>query len=375
MRIEQRIGRIDRYGQASETVAIYNFVTPGTVDFDIYSRCLVRIGIFERAIGGSEAILGEIATRLQRVAEDFSLTEERAQHDRLQQLADNEIRQIAETEALEEREAELFGVRISRKRIDDDIAQASSRWLEPAALERLVGLHLERTLEVGRNPILGQGPVKTLRLSAEARRRLVHRGRAACVQALPNANGKPGCAAISRRLVSHSTGNGEYRSSLAFITPVHPLTQAAARAFAGEEEVHVSLAAHAPGLPRGAHPFAIYQWQLWAERGCDTRAGRRRSPRSLAPSWISCSRRATPSPHRRPHHRCLKRSTAGITNCGCRGAPRISPKPPRSRGSDATASTRATAREWPYSRSNSRRERGANPADAHGPDRARVGRP
>src|SRR6185437_7020628 len=72
MRIEQRIGRIDRYGQASETVAIYNLVTPGTVDFDIYSRCLVRIGIFERAIGGSEAILGEIATRLQKVAEDFS---------------------------------------------------------------------------------------------------------------------------------------------------------------------------------------------------------------------------------------------------------------------------------------------------------------
>ena len=91
MRIEQRIGRIDRYGQASDTVAIYNFVTPGTVDFDIYDRCLLRIGIFERAIGGSEAILGEIATRLQQVAEDFSLTEsERGA--RLQQLADNEIR-------------------------------------------------------------------------------------------------------------------------------------------------------------------------------------------------------------------------------------------------------------------------------------------
>jgi ATP-dependent helicase HepA len=32
MRIEQRIGRIDRYGQPSEAVAIVNFVTPGTVD-------------------------------------------------------------------------------------------------------------------------------------------------------------------------------------------------------------------------------------------------------------------------------------------------------------------------------------------------------
>ncbi len=46
MRIEQRIGRIDRYGQQSETVAIVNFVTPGTVDAEIYERCLCRIGVF-----------------------------------------------------------------------------------------------------------------------------------------------------------------------------------------------------------------------------------------------------------------------------------------------------------------------------------------
>ena len=47
MRIEQRIGRIDRYGQQSETVAIYNLITPGTVDADIYDRCLMRIGVFQ----------------------------------------------------------------------------------------------------------------------------------------------------------------------------------------------------------------------------------------------------------------------------------------------------------------------------------------
>jgi len=56
------------------------------------------------------------------------------------------------------------------------------------------------------------------------------------------------------------TANADRR--LAFVTPVHPLTQAAARALASDDEVHVSLAALAPGLPPGAHPFAIYQWQL-----------------------------------------------------------------------------------------------------------------
>ncbi len=53
-RIEQRIGRIDRYGQQSETVGIYNLVTPGTVDYDIYERCLWRIGVFQRALGSYE---------------------------------------------------------------------------------------------------------------------------------------------------------------------------------------------------------------------------------------------------------------------------------------------------------------------------------
>lgn len=262
MRIEQRIGRIDRYGQQSQTVAIYNFVTPGTVDFDIYGRCLLRIGVFERSIGGSEAILGEIAGRLQAVADDFLLTD--IERDaRLRQLADNEIRQIIETDALEEREAELFGVRIETGRIDDEIAAASSRWLEPQAIERLVGLYLERSLDVARSPVSGQGPAKSLRLSAEARRRLV----------VPRARG-------SRLNLAEREWDGWLRGdqqtlgltfdratahddrSLAFITPVHPLTQAAARAFAGDEEVVVTLRVSDPALPAGDHPFAIYQWQL-----------------------------------------------------------------------------------------------------------------
>jgi superfamily II DNA or RNA helicase len=262
MRIEQRIGRIDRYGQTSETIAIYNFVTPGTVDFDIYSRCLTRIGIFERSIGGSEAILGDIATRLQEVAEDFSLNDQE-RNDRLQQLADNEIRVIAESEALEEREAELFGVRITRSRIDDDIAQASSRWLEPSALERLVGIHLERVLEVGRNPILGQGAAKTLRLSAEARRRLIPtraRGvRATTVEREWEAWLRGDQSTLGMTF-EREAANAD--RSLAFITPVHPLTQAAARSVARDEELHVAVAVSAPGMPHGDHPFALYQWQF-----------------------------------------------------------------------------------------------------------------
>ena len=76
MRVEQRIGRIDRKGQQSETVAIVNLITPGTVDADIYERCLVRIGVFENALGGSEEILGEISKEIKNIAENYALSEE-----------------------------------------------------------------------------------------------------------------------------------------------------------------------------------------------------------------------------------------------------------------------------------------------------------
>ncbi|TAZ70702.1 helicase (plasmid) [Rhizobium ruizarguesonis] len=262
MRIEQRIGRIDRYGQASQTVAIYNFVTPGTVDFDIFNRCLARIGVFERAIGGSEAILGEIASQLQAVADDFLLTDDEREQ-RLQQLADNEIRQIIETDTLEEREAELFGVRVEHNRINDEIAQASSRWLEPQAIERLVGLHLERELEVGRNPIIGQGSVKNLRLSADARRRLVPPRARGVRLNLAEREWEGWLRGDQQSLgltFDRETANED--RSLAFITPVHPLTQAAARSFVRDEEVIVTLRVVDPALPRGDHAFAIYQWQM-----------------------------------------------------------------------------------------------------------------
>ena len=57
MVVEQRIGRIDRFGQESEKVNIYNIVVAESILEDIYSRLLMRIGIFKESIGDLEAIL------------------------------------------------------------------------------------------------------------------------------------------------------------------------------------------------------------------------------------------------------------------------------------------------------------------------------
>ena len=59
MRVEQRIGRLDRYGQEADVIHIVNFSVEDTIEERILERLYKRIGIFEAAIGDLESILGE----------------------------------------------------------------------------------------------------------------------------------------------------------------------------------------------------------------------------------------------------------------------------------------------------------------------------
>jgi hypothetical protein len=64
MRVEQRIGRLDRLGQTSPKIIIWNLLGENTIDARIYKCLYSRIGIFERALGGLEIILGEEIKKL-----------------------------------------------------------------------------------------------------------------------------------------------------------------------------------------------------------------------------------------------------------------------------------------------------------------------
>lgn len=57
MRVEQRIGRLDRFGQKHEKVLILNMHVPGTIESDILERLYNRIGVFQNSIGDLEPIL------------------------------------------------------------------------------------------------------------------------------------------------------------------------------------------------------------------------------------------------------------------------------------------------------------------------------
>lgn len=65
MVVEQRIGRLDRIGQRSETISIVNLACNGTIEARILRRLYDRIGIFEHSIGELEPILGDIVRELE----------------------------------------------------------------------------------------------------------------------------------------------------------------------------------------------------------------------------------------------------------------------------------------------------------------------
>ena len=263
MRVEQRIGRIDRVGQTSESVAIVNLITPGTVDADIYDRCLVRIGVFKRALGGSEEILGEITREIRNIAENYSLNEQ-DRRAKFQQLADNKIRLIQEQATLEQKQMELFGIRLPEDRMKKEIEDASSFWLSPLALHRLVTLYLRNECGKEHTFILGEKPLKTLRLSQDARSLLLRD-----FQRLPRQNTtayrewenwlKGGNPLLP---VTFESVCAMQHPKAAFVTPLHPLVKQAAMSFDAKHRVITTLKARTSEVPEGRYQFAIYQWRF-----------------------------------------------------------------------------------------------------------------
>ena len=260
MRIEQRIGRIDRRGQKSEAVNIYNIITADTVDADIYSRCLMRIGIFERSIGECEEVLGEIGAQIEQIAVSNVLTDEE-RRTKLEQMADNEVRRMQELSKLEDEERALFGFDLSNYTAAKEIKDAESPWISPLNIQRLVERYLRDRLGDGQY-IVGASELKQIRLSKEARVTLLEdfRKLSNIKSALKRRweNYLKGSEPMHRLTFASETASRERKAF--FITPMHPLIKQAAKYYATSNVSYIHLDYYSDNLPEGTYPFSIYAW-------------------------------------------------------------------------------------------------------------------
>jgi superfamily II DNA or RNA helicase len=100
MRIEQRIGRIDRIGQREEKILIFNLMYEQTVDERVYSKLLERLEIFKEALGVVEGTLGDKIQELtlDLLTHNLSPEEEEARIRQTTDAIENLNRQQAELE-------------------------------------------------------------------------------------------------------------------------------------------------------------------------------------------------------------------------------------------------------------------------------------
>lgn len=169
MVVEQRIGRIDRFGQESPKVNIFNIVVTDTIVEDIFSRLLDRIGIFRQSIGDLEAILDKeleqngkrvtIKEALKSIQNDYysdKLTKEEAEKKSkaIEQAIENEKKTIEELEiGLTNSLTNDYYFQSQIKKINDNNAYVTSKELHQFIIQlikdHLTTCSLEKTDKEG----------------------------------------------------------------------------------------------------------------------------------------------------------------------------------------------------------------------------------
>ena len=134
MKVEQRIGRLDRIGQ-QRPVEIYNLVYEGTLEEQIVQVLQDRIKLFEESVGSLDPILGEV----ERSIEQLAMTAGAATFDAdFEAYAQDLGRRVKDARLLEETLADFVMDRASFRR--DDAARLLGRdaLAQPSELEEVI---------------------------------------------------------------------------------------------------------------------------------------------------------------------------------------------------------------------------------------------
>ena len=273
MRLEQRIGRVDRLGQSAEKVHIWNLLYDDTIDARIYRRLYEKLDLCKKALGDFEPILGHKLGRLARELLIGRLTPQQ-QEDKIRQTALALESTRAEQERLESEAASLvkYGDYILK---EVNAAHEMRRWITGADLQYYVTSCLNMYFP-GSRIELSNASTNQFKLS------LSHRAQhelSAFVKKrkLTGQTRLDHCATITCRFDSNALAHIALRDEV--ISQIHPLVRFACHKFSSDTlqlrpavAIRISQKDLTPKLAR-MFPVGTYilAASLWSVRGIRNR--------------------------------------------------------------------------------------------------------
>ncbi|WP_375396457.1 helicase-related protein [uncultured Sphingomonas sp.] len=260
MKVEQRIGRIDRIGQRAARITVVSLIAANTIEEQVYDRLYRRLLEIEQTLGAFEAILGAEITRLEQRLLDPELTPDEWTRE-VERSAMALIERQRQTVALEEEAPGLIAHgdmilaqiadnhrperRVGAGELVDYVHEAiagrypGSEIVDAPGEQGLYDIRLSEAAHLALRRILVRGGRFRTRLTRETRLR----------------------AAFERR--------PDLPKSIELVTTVHPLVRLAAalRKEAAHEVVaepaaSIALPAGTIPLPRGSYVTAVEHWSV-----------------------------------------------------------------------------------------------------------------
>ena len=100
MRVEQRIGRIDRVGQKAKVLSVVNFKVRDTIEERLYDRLHTKLLIFANSLGDLESIIGDEVQKLtvDLLSQELTPEEESARMERAERAIENQLLELQKLE-------------------------------------------------------------------------------------------------------------------------------------------------------------------------------------------------------------------------------------------------------------------------------------
>ncbi|HVI39096.1 MAG TPA: hypothetical protein VM577_00415, partial [Anaerovoracaceae bacterium] len=186
---------------------------------------------------------------------------------KIEQMSDNKIRLIREQLLLEEKQRDLFGVKVPDTVFDEELRKAKNDWLSEECIVNLVNRYL-KAMFGDKEYILGEKELKTLRLSQDAKTQLLNDYRQSKLAKNEiNRQWEKWLKTGDQYLhITFSNLCAKENRNAKLITLGHPLAKQAALYFNTNQKLFVPLLAKTNEVAPGDYPFIIFQWKLSGEK-------------------------------------------------------------------------------------------------------------